>query len=78
MGHSHPCPFQVPRPTLFDIYPIIHLAVLDMLPLDGAYHESVKLVEHLIVSPRCGLRLRRNGAHVGFDQRKLCAIIDKI
>ena len=30
------------------IYPNIHLNVLDMLTLDGALHECVTLVEHLI------------------------------
>ena len=41
--------------------------------MDGEFHESVTLVEHLI-APRCGLRLR---AHVGVDQRKLLVIFEK-
>ena len=59
------------------VYPIIHLAALEMLSVDGALHESVTLIEHLIAPPRCGLRLRCDQAHVGFDQRKLWAIIEK-
>lgn len=58
-------------------YPIIHLAALEMLSVDGAFHESVTLIEHMIAPPRCGLRLRCDHAHVGFDQRKLWAIIEK-
>ena len=34
------------------IYLIIHPTVLKMLSVDGTFHESVKLVEHLIVPPR--------------------------
>jgi hypothetical protein len=60
------------------IYPIIHLAALNMLSVvDGALHETVALVEHLIVPPRCGLRLSCDNAHRGFDQQKLWAIIEK-
>jgi hypothetical protein len=64
-------------PTTNVIYPIIHLAALDMLSVDGAFHESVTLLEHLIAPPRCGLRLRCDRAHVGFDQQQLWAIIEK-
>jgi hypothetical protein len=59
------------------IYPVIHLAALEMLSVDGEFNESVTLVEHLIVPPRCGLRVRCHLAHAGVVQRKLWAIIEK-
>jgi hypothetical protein len=59
------------------IYPIIHLAALNMLSVDGALHGNVTLVEHLIVPPRCGLRLSCDSDQVDFDQRKLWTIIEK-
>ena len=59
------------------IYPNIHLNALDMLTLDGALHDCVTLVEHLISPPDCSLRLCCDGAHVGFEQRTLWAIIEK-
>ena len=60
-----------------DICPVIHLSALVMLSIDGPFHESVTLVDHLIVPPRCGLRLRCDGAHLGFHQRRLWANIEK-
>ena len=60
-----------------DIYPVVHLRALDMLSVDGPFHESVTLVDHLIVPPRCGLRLRCYDAHLGFDQQRLWANIEK-
>ena len=60
-----------------DIFPFIHLGALDMLSLDGPFHECVILVKHLITPPRCGLRLRCDHAQLGFDQRQLWAIIEK-
>ena len=59
------------------ICPVIHLGVLEMLSVDARFYEGVTLVDHLIVPPRCGLRLCCRGADVGFDQRKLLAIIEK-
>ena len=67
----------ISRVTTNVIYPMIHLAALDMLSVDDAFYESVTLVEHLISPPRCGLKLRCDGAHVGFNQQKLWAIIEK-
>ena len=58
-------------------YPIIHLPALNMLSVEATLHESVSLVEHLIAPPRCGLRLCCDSVHIGFDQQKLCAIIEK-
>ena len=60
-----------------DICPVIHLSALDMLTIDGPFHECVTLVKHLIMFPGCGLRLRCNHAQLGFDQRQLWAIIEK-
>ena len=60
-----------------DISQVIHLGALDMLSVDGPFHECVALVKNLIMPPRCGLRLRCNDAHLGFDQRQLWAIIEK-
>ena len=48
-----------------------------MLDVHGSFHECVTLVKQLIVPPRCGLKLRCNHAHAGFDQRQLWAIIEK-
>ena len=67
----------ISRAPANDIYPSIHLDALVMLSIDGSFHESVTLVDHLIVPPRCGLRLRCYGAHLGFDQQRLWAIIEK-
>ena len=58
-------------------YPIIHLAALNMLSVEGTISDSVSLVEHLIIPPRCGLRIRLYGVHLGYDQRRLWAIIKK-
>ena len=60
-----------------DICPLVHLRALDMLSVDGLFHQSVTLIDHLIVPPRCGLRLRCYGAQQGFDQQQLWAIIEK-
>ena len=60
-----------------DIFPAIHLDALDMLSVDAPLHECVTLVKHLIVPLRCGLRLRCDPAHAGFDQQQLWAIIEK-
>jgi hypothetical protein len=60
-----------------DIFPFIHLDALDLLYVNGSFHECVTLVKHLIVPPRCGLRLICYHAHLGFDQRQLWAIIEK-
>jgi hypothetical protein len=60
-----------------DICPVIHLDALDMLSVDGPFHECVTLVKHLIMPPRCGLRLRCDHAHLGLDQRQLWAVIEK-
>ena len=46
-----------------------------MLSVDGPFHESVTLVNHLIVPPRCGLRFCGYDAHLGVDQRRLWAAI---
>ena len=59
------------------IFPVVHLGALDMLSVEAPFHESVTLVDHLIVPPRCGLRFRSYGAHLGFDQQRLWAIIEK-
>ena len=68
---------SISRGSPNDIFPFIHLDALDMLVVDGPLHECVMLVEHLIVPPRCGLSLHCDPAHVGFDQRRLWAIIKK-
>ena len=60
-----------------DTFPVVHLGALDMLSVDGPFHESVTLVDHLIVPPHCGLWFRSYGVHLGFDQRRLWAIIEK-
>ena len=60
-----------------DVCPVIHLGALDMLSIDGPFHECVTLVNHLIMPPRCGLRLRCDHVNLGFDQRPLWAIIKK-
>ena len=60
------------------IYPIIHLASLEMLSVDDGLRESVTLIEHLIVPPRCGLRFRCDDAHIWpSNQPKFWAIIEK-
>ena len=59
------------------IYPIIQLTALEMLSVEDEFREIVTLIEHLIAPPRCGLRLFCDNAHVGFEQRKLWAIISK-
>ena len=59
-----------------DICPVVHLCALEMLSVDGPSRESIILVDHLIVPPRCGLRLRCCG-HLEFDQQRLWAIIGK-
>ena len=68
-------------PAANDICPVIHLIALDMLSIVGPFDECVTLVKHLILPPRCGLKLklRRYYRDVGFDQRQLelCAIIEK-
>ena len=66
--------------TLFGaICPVIHLSALDMLTIDGPFHECITLVKHLILPFGCGLRLRCDHAQLGFDQRQpwLWAIIEK-
>ena len=60
-----------------NICPVVHLRALDMLSVDGPFHQSVTLVDHLIVPPHCGLRLSCYGAHLGFDQQRLWANIEK-
>ena len=60
-----------------DILPFIHLSALDLLYVNGPLHECVTLVKHLIVPPRCGLHLKCDNTHLGFDQRQLWAIIKK-
>ena len=60
-----------------DIFPFIHLNELKMLFVIGPFLECVTLMNHLIVPPRCGLDLTCNDTHLGFDQRQLCAIIEK-
>ena len=67
----------ISRAPANDNCPVIHLGALDMLSVDGPFHECVTLVNHLIMPLWCGLRLRCNHAHVGFDQRQLWAIIEK-
>ena len=59
------------------IYPIIQLAALEMLSVDDEFREIVTMIEHLITPPRCGLKLVCDNSHVGFDQRKLWAVIEK-
>ena len=54
-----------------DTCPVIHLGALNMLSVGGPFHECVTLVKHLIMPPRCGLRLRCDDAQLGFDQRQL-------
>ena len=73
LGHAISSGSELPN----NIFPVIHLDELDMLSVDGPLHECVTLVKHLIVPPRCGLRLRCHHAHLGFDQRQLWAIIEK-
>jgi hypothetical protein len=63
--------------SLNDIFPVIHLDALDMLTVNGSLHECVTLVKHLIVPPRCGLKLVCGHVHLGFDQQQLWAIIKK-
>ena len=58
------------------IYPIIQLTALEMLSLFDGFRQNVTMIEHLIV-PLSGLRLYCSDAHVGFDQQKLWAIIEK-
>ena len=65
------------RGSPIDILPFIHLDALDILMVQGPFHECVALVKHLILPPRCGLRLRCGDAHLGSDQRELWAIIKK-
>ena len=60
-----------------DICPVVHLRALDMLSLNGSFHESVTLLDHLIMPLRCGLRFCGYDARIGFDQRRLWAIIEK-
>ena len=61
-----------------DILPFIHLDMLDiMLTVHGSLHECATLVEQLIMPPCCGLDLRCDHAHLGFDQRQLWTIIKK-
>ena len=60
-----------------DICPVTHLDALEMLYVDGPFHESVTLVKHLIMPPRCGLGLRCDYAQLGFDQQQLWDIIEK-
>ena len=60
-----------------DNFPFIHLDALDMLMVIAPLHECVTLVKHLIVPPRCGLNLRCDPAHAGFDQQQLWAIIER-
>ena len=69
--------FSSGSPNDSDIFPFIHLGALDMLSVDGPFHECVTLVKHLILPPRCGLRLHCDHAQLGFDQRQLWAIIEK-
>ena len=59
------------------IYPLIQLAALEMLSVEDEFREIVTLIEHLIAPPLCGLRLICDDAHVGFDQPKLWAMIEK-
>ena len=65
-----------PRPAN-ETCPVIHLGALNMLSVDGPFHECVTVVKHLNMPPRCGLRLRCDDVQVGFDQRQLWAIIEK-
>ena len=57
-------------------FPAVHLDKLEMLRIEGGFHESVVLINQLAVPPRCGLRLSCDNARLGFDQRLLCDIIE--
>ena len=55
--------------------PVIHLNNLEMLSIEGEFHETVTLINHLIMPLRCCLRLRCNNTQMGFDQRILWALL---
>jgi F-box-like len=57
--------------------PAVHLPKLEMLRVSGPLHETVMLIDHLVVPPRSGLRLICNHSQVGVDQRLLCKIIER-
>jgi hypothetical protein len=59
------------------IFPTIHLAKLEMLGVNGTFHESVTLINQLITAPHCGLRVDCKHASLGPDQRILWAIIER-
>ena len=59
------------------ILPSIHLAKLEMLRVDGVFHESVTLINQLVTPPHCGLRVDCRHTSLGPDQRILCAIIER-
>jgi hypothetical protein len=59
------------------ILPTIHLAKLEMLRVNGVFHESVTLINQLITPPHCGLRVDCKHARLGPDQRILWAIIER-
>ena len=63
--------------TASSAFPTIHLTSLEMLSVEGELHETVTLIGQLIISPRCGLRLCCDRAHIGSHQGKLWAIIEK-
>jgi hypothetical protein len=48
-----------------------------MLRVRGPLHETVMLIDHLVVPPRSGLRLICKHSQVGVDQRLLCKIIER-
>ena len=57
-------------------FPTIHLAKLEMLRVAGALHESVTLINQLIMPPHCGLKLNCKHARMGVEQRMLWTIIE--
>jgi hypothetical protein len=46
-------------------FPRIHLLNLEMLSIEGEFHGTILLIDHLISPPRCSMRLRCNDAQMG-------------
>ena len=64
--------FQVDRPTIF-----FHSSISICWTSCWLYMGHFTSVKHLIMPPCCGLDLRCDHAHLGFDQRQLWTIIKK-
>ena len=58
-------------------FPTVHLLHLDRLCVVGEFHESITLVNQLIIHPRCSLTLELSHAPFGLDQHILYSILDK-